>query len=192
MDEPQQEVEAQVEVPWEQKDWSGLTEREQDRRMADLLEADRRREFEMARAPLLRLTLVRRSDTKNYVLWTFHHALLDGWSFASILWEVFTYYDASRAGTELTLPVPRPYRDYISWLQQRDLSKDEGFWRRTLEGFVKPTPLVERLPSNDCKMEKARSGTLAFGRGYFRASFAGRAESTNFEYDSSGCLVASA
>jgi amino acid adenylation domain-containing protein len=39
------------------------------------------------------------------------------------------------------LEKPRPYKDYIEWLKQRDLLKDEKFWRQTLSGFTSPTPL---------------------------------------------------
>lgn len=153
LDEPQQQVQAQVEVPWEQQDWRGTTDAEQDRRTAELLEADRRRGFDMARAPLLRLTLVRSGEAKNRFIWTFHHAVLDGRSFAPILREVFSYYESLRAGTEIRLERPRPYRDYISWLQKQDFSKSETFWRLTLQGFTEPTPLmVDRVPSNDRKV----------------------------------------
>jgi hypothetical protein len=154
LDEPQQEVQAEVEIPWEQQDWRGTADAEQDRRMADLLEADRRRGFDMARAPLLRLTLVRCGEAKNRFIWTFHHAVLDGRSFAPILRDVFSYYEAFRAGIELRLERPRPYRDYIGWLQNQDFSKSETFWRRALQGFTEPTPLVvDRVPSNDRKVE---------------------------------------
>ncbi|MBW7967053.1 non-ribosomal peptide synthetase [Bradyrhizobium sp. BR 10261] len=150
VNEPQQQVQAQVEIPWQQQDWRGIPDSEQDRRMADLLETDRRREFDLARAPLLRLTLVRCGEAKNRLIWTFHHALLDGRSFPAILGEVFSYYEALRAGTAITLECPRPYRDYIKWLQTREFAKSETFWRSTLKGFTAPTPLVvDRLPTNE-------------------------------------------
>ena len=180
LDEPQQEVQAQVEMPWEQQDWGGIADAEQDRRMADLLEADRRRGFDMARAPLLRITLVRCGEAKNRFIWTFHHAVLDGRSFAPILREVFLYYEAFRAGTKLRLDLPRPYRDYISWLQKQDFSKAEGFWRRALEGFTEPTPLVVdrmRQQGPQRRNRGGRSGNLAIDRDHICASFARRAES---------------
>ena len=108
----------------------------------------------MARAPLMRLTFLRCCETKSRLIWTFHHAVLDGRSFAPILREVFAHYDAFRAGTELRLTVPRPYRDYITWLQKQDFSKAEGFWRRILEGFTAPTPLVvDHVPVTRRKSE---------------------------------------
>src|SRR6185503_10224857 len=43
---------------------------------------------------------------------------------------------------DLDLPNPRPYRDYIAWLQQQDLASAEKYWRETLKGFTTPTPLI--------------------------------------------------
>ncbi len=154
LDQPQQQVQAQVEIPWEMRDWRGIAGAEQERRIAEYLEADRRRGFDMARAPLLRLAIFRCGEAKNRLIWTFHHALLDGRSLALILREAFTYYDAFRAGTQLTLELPRPYQDYIGWIQKQDFSKAEGFWHRTLKDFTEPTPLmIDRLPSGDWKNE---------------------------------------
>ena len=55
---------------------------------------------------------------------------------------MFALYEAFRNGSELGLPLPRPYRDYIDWLQQQEFSKAEPFWRQKLNGFSAPTPLV--------------------------------------------------
>ena len=157
-DEPQQEVHAQVELPWQLLDWRGIADAEQERRLAEVLEADRRLGFDMARAPLLRLTLLRCGEAKSRLIWTFHHALLDGRSFAPILREVFAHYEALCAGTELRLELPRPYRDYIGWLQEQDFSRVEGFWRNALKGFTAPTPLVVDHVSSADRETEIRKG----------------------------------
>ena len=157
-DEPQQEVHAQVELPWQLLDWRGIADAEQERRLAEVLEADRRLGFDMARAPLLRLTLLRCGEAKSRLIWTFHHALLDCRSFAPILREVFARYEALCAGTELRLELPRPYRDYIGWLREQDFSKVEGFWRNALKGFTAPTPLVVDHVSSADRETEIRKG----------------------------------
>ena len=43
----------------------------------------------------------------------------------------------------------RPYANYITWLRQQDLSQAEAFWRRTLKGFIIPTPLKVDRTSGD-------------------------------------------
>ena len=140
--EPQQQVHTHVGLPWDQRDWRGISEAEQESRLADLLVADRRRGLDPAQAPLFRLILLRRGEARHSLIWTFHHLLLDGRSLAPILREVFAHYEASQTSSALSLVLRRPYRDYIDWISKRDFSKSEGFWRKTLAGFTEPTPLL--------------------------------------------------
>ena len=68
--------------------------------------------------------------------------MLDARAIAALLIEVFNFYEAFGQGRNLELPPPRAYRDYIQWLQKRDWSAAETFWREQLKGFATPTPLV--------------------------------------------------
>ncbi len=53
-------------------------------------------------------------------------------------------------GHTLFSPKPRPYRDYIVWLQEQVLSKAKAFWSEQLQGFTAPTPFrVDKIPSSD-------------------------------------------
>ena len=140
--DPVQVVYRNAEVPWETQDWRGLSTHEQEDKARLLLNADRHREFEMEHAPIFRLTLVRLDDEEYQQFWTFHHALLDGRSFPLILNEVFAFYESFCRGEDLVLGTPKPYRDYIDWLQIQDVSKSEGYWRSQLAGFSATTPLV--------------------------------------------------
>jgi amino acid adenylation domain-containing protein len=131
----------QIEVPFECLDWLGLSGGAQQEQWSSLLSADRKRGFDLASPPPMRLTLVRTSENACRFLWSFHHILLDGWSTFSILKEVFSFYEAFSQGRELQLPRSRNYKDYISWLQEKDLASAESFWREKLSGFTAPTQL---------------------------------------------------
>jgi surfactin family lipopeptide synthetase C len=148
LEQPLQEVHRYIKCPLEQQDWRSLSRQEQEARLSAYLRADRRRGFELTEAPLMRLALFWRAEAGYQFVWTFHHALLDGRSFPIVLKEVFAFYEAFCQGQTLELEPPRPYRDYIDWLQQQDLSQLELFWRRQLKGFTTPTPLtVDRPPA---------------------------------------------
>ncbi len=67
--------------------------------------------------------------------------LLDGWSLSTLIAEVFASYEALRHGEEPRLGRPRPYRDYIAWLEAQDLARAEVYWRERLAGFRAATPL---------------------------------------------------
>ncbi len=141
VERPLQLVRREVELPWTIEDWRGLPDAELAARWQGLLAADRARGFDLARPPLLRLTLVRTGEESHRLVWSSHHLIFDGWCFALLLGEVFTLYAAAVAGGEGTLPAARPYRDYIAWLAGRDESAAERFWGEVLQGFSAPTPL---------------------------------------------------
>ncbi|WP_455551124.1 non-ribosomal peptide synthase/polyketide synthase [Amycolatopsis azurea] len=107
-----------------------------------LLAEDRAQGLDLAEAPLTRVALARLSATEVQVLWTFHHALLDGWSVFHVLSDVCSAY----AGE--ALPVRPPFRDYLGWLGGLDRTGAESFWRRTLTGIDGPTPVTgDRAPA---------------------------------------------
>ncbi len=112
-----------------------------EQRLSTLLEAERRRGFDLSVAPLLRLKLVKRADESHTLVWTHHHLLLDGWSIAILLREIFADYENLKRGIDEQPPHSREYRDYIEWLRQQDAARAESFWRAYLEGFSAPTPL---------------------------------------------------
>lgn len=146
-DQPLQAVHRTVELPLVQEDWRAMALDAQERRLERWLADERARGFDVAKAPLMRLALLRFADDAWRFVWTHHHLLLDGWSLPLVLQEVFAAYEAYRTGREPALPPVRPYRDYIAWLRKQDLAAAEAYWRATLAGFTAPTPLVvDRLP----------------------------------------------
>jgi amino acid adenylation domain-containing protein/non-ribosomal peptide synthase protein (TIGR01720 family) len=143
---PLQRVEHAPELPWDVKDCRGLSRGEQLNKLNEYLKENRTRSFVLEQAPLMRIGLIRTGEDRFYLAWTHHHLVLDGWSVPRVLGEVLQFYDA--AGQELQLPEPRPFRDYISWLQRQDLHSAEDFWREMLRDFSTPTQLgIERRHS---------------------------------------------
>jgi amino acid adenylation domain-containing protein len=147
IDKPLQIVHSMATIPLTLHDWRSLGAGEQTILMDSLLETDRLRNFDLSAQPLMRLTLVRTKDNVHRFIWTFHHLLLDGRSSSLVLREVAAFYEAASNADCLVLRSPRPYRDYIVWLQRRDLSGAERFWREALKGFTSATPLgVDQSP----------------------------------------------
>jgi amino acid adenylation domain-containing protein/non-ribosomal peptide synthase protein (TIGR01720 family) len=139
---PLQVVLQRVSLPVEQHDWRGLDTGEQERRLEFFLREDRRRGFDLSKAPLVRLTLFRLSDDIYQFVMSYHHILMDGWSLSLVLSEGLSIYEALIEGEDAKLGPVRPYREYISWLRAQDLTPAEEYWRRMLSGFTSATPLV--------------------------------------------------
>ena len=87
----------------------------------------------------MRFNLVRFGPREYRFLWTFHHALLDGRSFPIVLKEVFAFYEAALRVESIELPAPRPFRDHIAWLGQKDFEPSQSYWNTALRGFSHPT-----------------------------------------------------
>jgi amino acid adenylation domain-containing protein len=140
-DRPLQAVRREVELPWQELDLSGLPPPEREERFAAFRREDQARGFDLRQAPLLRVAMIRWSADAWKVVWSFSHLILDGWSLAIVLREVFAAYHALARGHEPRLEPAAPYRAFIEWLQRQDLGGAESFWRRALAGFSAPTPL---------------------------------------------------
>ncbi|HEX7333134.1 MAG TPA: amino acid adenylation domain-containing protein [Pyrinomonadaceae bacterium] len=155
LEQPLQIVHATVELPWDEHDWRELPAAEQQARLQAFLSEDQQLGFELTKAPLMRFALFHTGDDACQLVWTSHHILLDGWSSPLVLKEVFDFYAASRRGEDLEMKQPRPFRDYIAWLQEQDLAKAETFWRETLQGFHSPTRFITEEMSSAANGKEA-------------------------------------
>jgi amino acid adenylation domain-containing protein/non-ribosomal peptide synthase protein (TIGR01720 family) len=141
LDTPVQVVHAQVPTTFEAQDWRGFTPEEQEARLERFIREERKAGFDFTRAPLMRLKAFRLQDDVWRLLFSHHHLMMDGWSLGLVLQEVFALYDAFRASRAPELAARPPFRDYLSWLRNRNTTADESFWRGYLAGFTAPTPL---------------------------------------------------
>ncbi|UFP96150.1 non-ribosomal peptide synthetase [Gloeobacter morelensis] len=141
LDEPVQVVCQGVALPLEQYDWRDLDPLTQQERLEECLAAQRRRGFDLACPPLMRLLLIRLSDDVSRLIWSHHHLLIDGWSMNVIYKELSTLYEAALVGQSVHLGRTSSFRDHIDWLTKQDLAQAERFWRQTLAGFYRSTPL---------------------------------------------------
>ncbi|RSM99102.1 non-ribosomal peptide synthetase [Nonomuraea sp. WAC 01424] len=135
-------IAGQVELPWRVVDLSHLDDPEQ--AVRELAEEDRRRRFDLAKAPLLRLTLIRVADDRHHLVVTCHHAIMDGWSLPIVFDELTMLYAAD--GGPLDLPPVTSYRDYLSWLGRQDKEKALSAWTEELRGAEEPTLVAPADP----------------------------------------------
>ncbi|WP_434676429.1 amino acid adenylation domain-containing protein [Pseudomonas sp. D3-10] len=135
---PMQVVHKQVELPITYEDWSHLSEGEQQDRLEQLLSAERAEGLDFTKAPLMRVRLYKLApDTYQFVR-SYHHILMDAWCFSIIMMDFLNGYRAAREGRRLSLPTPRPYRDFIRWLETQKPEDHQAFWQQRLAGFDTP------------------------------------------------------
>ena len=140
-DKPLQLVCSKVQVPWEYFDWHELSPEEQQEQLETLLHNEREQGFKLSRAPLMRMHLIRETESRHRFVWNLHHLLMDGWCLSILFTELMDTYHAYAQGQTPVLPPVRPYRDYITWLSKQDQKDAKRYWQEQLQGFITPTPL---------------------------------------------------
>ncbi|HEU4881191.1 MAG TPA: amino acid adenylation domain-containing protein, partial [Longimicrobium sp.] len=139
--EPVQRVHRQVELPLEVADLRHLDADEQNA----WFDRERGRGFDWSRAPLMRFHVHLLSDDAFRLVLAEHHALLDGWSVASLMTELLRLYLALRDGTADPTGAPPAacFRDFVA-LERRAVASpgSRAFWR----GVVDDAPVAELPP----------------------------------------------
>jgi polyketide synthase PksN len=132
------------EFPVERADISGVASDQ----VLEHLRQRARQPFDLVGGPLIRLAVLRRSESQTYVLLVVHHLVIDGASGPVVIDTLFTAYQARLAGQEPPFPVgSASFGEFVAW--ERDAlagpraELDREFWRRELAGA---TPLTG-LPS---------------------------------------------
>ncbi|MCY8738150.1 condensation domain-containing protein, partial [Bacillus haynesii] len=121
---------------------------DQDGVLERYLAEDRQKGFDLAKDTLMRACLIRTTDDSYQFVWTYHHILLDGWCLGIILDELLTIYEMKRKGQNHQLEDPRPYSDYIKWLEDQDKEEAQSYWERYLSGYDQKNSLPKlRTPS---------------------------------------------
>src|SRR3546814_3090469 len=109
-------------------------------RLQALLAEDQARGFELERAPLVRLTLIRIADDDAYLVSSFHHLLVDGWCLGRLEREVRAAYESYRSRQATLFDTIVPYRYYISWLDKTDHAHSKHYFSGLLQGLHTQRP----------------------------------------------------
>jgi amino acid adenylation domain-containing protein len=136
--EPLQLVWRQAELPLTVIDLRGVESAGLDRTVAAFVDAERKNNFALASAPLLRIFVHLRGENAIQYTFSFHHAVLDGWSVASFQTEMFNAYFAALEGKDIAL-APLAVTPKAAALREKQALRSErhrGFWRGYLDGHV--------------------------------------------------------
>jgi amino acid adenylation domain-containing protein/non-ribosomal peptide synthase protein (TIGR01720 family) len=130
----QQVVFRSAPLPLEELDFRG---RELTRPQLDeLAQNERLRGFDLAQPPLQRVLLLRVGEAEHQLIWTHHHALVDGWSNARLLEDVLGFYESGQLPDR-----PGKYSNYLAWLSQRAPLPSELYWKERMALLDEPTLL---------------------------------------------------
>lgn len=138
---PVQVVLRQRPLPVLVRDISHLPAAEQAAALAAMTADDRARGFDLARDPLMRLSVLRLGPQEFEVLWTTHHIVVDGWSLGILQQELMAIYGALADGGVPKLPPAPQFARHLDWLAARDPQAGRGYWEKVLADCPPPSTL---------------------------------------------------
>jgi aryl carrier-like protein len=106
LSEPLQFVHLFATMPFTVSDLSGMSAERQRAAASAWLELEKRRPFDITKAPLARLHVHHFTKTELQLNFSFHHAILDGWSVATFLAELVQGYLVRLDGREYNITKP--------------------------------------------------------------------------------------
>ncbi|CAJ3130880.1 non-ribosomal peptide synthetase [Burkholderia pseudomallei] len=140
-EQPLQIVLAHAACPWRDIDHRHLAPEARDAAFAALLAADKAAPFDFGRAPLMRFHLVRDDDAHYRFIWTYHHAVLDGWSVQLVWSDLLRVYEALAAGRPAALPAAVQFDAVLAWRQRHASDADKRYWREQIGARTQRTVL---------------------------------------------------
>lgn len=146
---PAQYVMQEVGLPAVQEDWRNQPPGEQSRELDAFLREDRRRGFDMTRAPLFRLALFRLGESEYELVWTVHHILVDGRAINLLLCEVFEDYDGFVRSHEEVDSEEFPFGAYAIRSREELAPGAKSYWKACFEGQCEATQLPLPKPPKD-------------------------------------------
>jgi amino acid adenylation domain-containing protein len=150
--QPLQLVHRSARIPVNFEDISMLSEDEQEAAIERWMDEEKERKFDWTTPPLLRFQIHVRSEETIQLTLVEHHAIVDGWSVASMFAELFKLYFAMLKGEPDAewAALNTSYRSYVAL--EREAAESEvcrAFWTDFLAGSAKtvlPRFPVEQKP----------------------------------------------
>jgi acyl carrier protein len=110
--------------------------------------------FDLSRAPLFRVELIKLTEKKHFVLFDVHHIISDGSSLRLLIEDFARLYRGTPPGA-----LSVHYKDYAAW-QDKRINKEkeeyEGYWLEKLRGFAFTRIPIDRYDSYNRIEGKAR------------------------------------
>ena len=161
-----QVIHAPGSTPIEYLDWRHAPEAEHEPRLQALLKAEREAGFDLLNQAPFHLRLIRVGEARYWFMMSNHHILIDAWCRSLLMNDFFEIYLALGEGRDAQLATPPRYRDYIAWLQRRNLSEARQWWQQNLKGFERTTPIPSDRPF--LREHAGHSGGMVVGDCYTR------------------------
>ncbi|MBN2535254.1 MAG: hypothetical protein JXB88_20410, partial [Spirochaetales bacterium] len=117
------------------EDITHLDNQEQDRFIEEFINNDRMKGFDFEHDILLRISVVKKTETRYFLLITMHHIIIDGWSFGLVFGSLMEYYLDSKKQKPSDTESVYTYSTYLRWIAKQDKETNLNYWRDYLENY---------------------------------------------------------
>ncbi|WP_261949095.1 condensation domain-containing protein [Paenibacillus melissococcoides] len=136
---PVQVVLKRMEIPVNFQDLQGLSLEERSAFLEEFKRGEIAQGFDLTRGPLMRVALLQTGSDRYECIWSYHHLILDGWSTANVLTELWRTYARCRRTRRPIQQTAVPFSMYIQWLEKQDKQSALQYWDTHLEGYEEAT-----------------------------------------------------
>lgn len=121
-----------------------------------------RHPFDLANAPLVRVTIWQIDEEDHLFLLMMHHSISEAWSVALLFRELEQIYQSKLDGSQPDLPeLPVQYSDYARWQRDRfkgeHLREQESYWKERLAGDI---PLLQLPGDHPRQAVQSQNGAI--------------------------------
>ena len=139
-------------------DWTDKSGSEVSVARVQLMYENRVRGFDIQASVPIRFHIVKLDDNRTWILWSFHHVILDGRSFPFVLSDLFNEYDGLKS-QKISKPKDITFGDFAKFSNDWDCSQSGDFWKQFLSPLE--TPTVFPLQSNENATERKYAPCMA-------------------------------
>ncbi|MCL2426256.1 MAG: amino acid adenylation domain-containing protein [Oscillospiraceae bacterium] len=136
-----------------------------------VIQDDLSRGFDLQKDSLVRLINVKCSSSRDLLILSSHHIIIDGWSLSIVLGDLLRYYKMLKDGesVEKTTSVARKeksesgsYGEYIKWVNDQDNENSMTYWDELLSDYEHVAEIRSTEKPEPTKLQ-AVTETLSFG-----------------------------
>lgn len=139
-------------------DWSGKSEIEVSTARAQLMYENRLRGFDIQVAVPVRFHIVMLGENRTWILWSFHHIILDGRSFPLVLSTLFNEYDGIESHG-ISISKDMTFGEFAKISNGWDCTQSRDYWKQFLSPLE--SPYVFPLQHGKFETEKKYAPNMA-------------------------------
>lgn len=131
---------------WNRVDLTDLNKDNQERKLSSICREIQLDGFNLNQPTLSNMTLIKLSSENYKIIWSSHHALIDGWSASMLLKNLFDTYNSLSKNIPVIKASMPDYGNYINYLHNQDKEREEQYWKSAFS--LSPEGCIPQFSNN--------------------------------------------